>query len=235
MATTIFSRHFHNYLFLLLFDLHSVFFFSKPVPYKSITFIIILPKVHLWDGDCWARPLCKVGQFSISSVGAHQILCALCEDFICRIHLIHTSRTAHRCLCTRLQSVAHARPRCASIFSNARLACASTFALHAWRLWRGQWKILLKNTCLTNTIFSNPTKIRLTITPTAPIYETTQHKQRSSSGCCQHACQHQSPPSMWLRPPPSSNQNRNNTYIRIDAGRWLVLTSVLPTAQTMPK
>ena len=44
----------------------------------------------------------------------------------------------------RLQSAAHARPRCASIFSNARLACASTFALHAWCPWRGQWKILLK-------------------------------------------------------------------------------------------
>ena len=26
----------------------------------------------------------------------------------------------------------------------ARLACASTFALHAWHPWRGQWKILLK-------------------------------------------------------------------------------------------
>ena len=69
---------------------------------------------------------------------------------------------------TRLQSLACACPRCASIFGNARLACAQTFSLLAWR---EQWKILLKNACLTNTIFSDTTKIRLTNTQTAPIYE----------------------------------------------------------------
>ena len=35
--------------------------------------------------------------------------------------------------------------------------------------------------------------------------------------------------------PPSSNHDRNNTHIRIDAGRWLVLTSVLTTARTGPE
>ena len=36
--------------------------------------------------------------------------------------------------------VRRARPRCASIFGNARLACTSTFSLHAWR---GNEKYLL--------------------------------------------------------------------------------------------
>ena len=52
-----------------------------------------------------------------------------------------------------------------------------------------------------------------------------QDIQRPSSDCCQqHACQHQSPPSMWLWLPPSTNQDRNHIHIRIDAERWLVLT-----------
>ena len=82
----------------------------------------------------------------------------------------------------RLQSVAHARLRCASIFGNARLSCASTFSLHAWRK---QWKIIFENTCLTNIIFSNPTKTRLKILKPRQSMKPCSINKRTEL-CCAH-------------------------------------------------
>ena len=61
-------------------------------------------------------------------------------------------------------------------------ACPAPQPFHARLV--GAMTIIFENTCLTNVIFSNPTKTNLKNTQTSSIYETMQHKHAHRALLC---------------------------------------------------
>ena len=102
----------------------------------------------------------------------------------------------------------------------------------------GAMKNTTKNTCLTNTIFSSPTKIRLTNSQTVPIYETTQHKHKGPVRAVVSTpvgTNHRPVFGFEFWPPTSSIQDRNNTHISQCAKRGMSVNEIDRAAQILPQ